>query len=202
MLTTKLRILDMGSGDGAVSLSMFANILKDNEYELVRMDIDPDTKPDVVHDIRQPLPAELVGQFDLVMASHVLEHCERSAVIPALKNMVAAVRVMGELWVVVPALDWVAKEIVKGRLDHTLQLCIFGGGELEKPNYYYHHSGFTLDSLRDLFDLMGLVTRKAYQVPFGIKTTAPDGSVQETHGMQNVIIGLKISEEEKVEIVG
>ena len=196
-----LRILDVGCGKGSVVETAFEEMLRGRSYELVRLDIDPDNKPDYVHDIRQPLPEELVGQFDLVMASHVLEHVERSMVMLSVIHMASALHHMGELWLVVPSLEWCAGEILAGKLTAGVQACIYGGPEADKPNGYYHHTGFTVPWLRFLVENAGLILRKAYQNEFGIHMTAADGQTRDYTGVQNVVIGAKYVDD-PVEAIG
>jgi SAM-dependent methyltransferase len=197
-----LRVLDIGCGKGSVAEFWFKDILGGRDYELVRLDIDPANKPDYVHDIRKPLPKELVGGFDLVMASHILEHVERGRVILAVQHMASALRHMGELYVITPSLEWCAGEILKGKLTAGVQACIYGGPEPDMANGYYHHTGFTLEWLRWLIENPGgLILRQARQTEFDIHMTAADGETRDYTGVQNVVIGAKYVDD-PVEAIG
>jgi len=157
----KMKILDVGSSiGGGIIESYLANI---KEKEIVRLDINPLAKPDVLHDITQPLPEELCGQFDIVFCSHNLEHIDRNSVIGTVRNMSAALKNMGELWLIVPSLEWVAKEILQHRDGLHVQGLLYGA---QNHQWDYHRSAFTLNALRMVVEVCGLLIRKAYQAPF------------------------------------
>lgn len=186
----KLMVLDVGSGKSSLAETWFADVLEGKEYEIHRADIDPEVEPDLIWDIRQTPPDDRLGMYNLILASHVLEHVERSMVIQAVKNMAALLANHGELWIGVPSLEWCAAQIVKGKDSPAVQLCIFGGGEIDKPNFYYHHTGFTLMSLRQLLEAAGLVVRRAQQNPFAINMIY-DGEEYKYEGVQNTVCGVK-----------
>ncbi len=175
-----IKILDIGCGVNSVAAQVFTE-LKDKE--IVRLDADESNKPDVLHDITTELPAELHGQFDIVYASHVLEHIDRNKIIPTLVNISRALKNLGEMWVIVPSLEWGAQEVLKGSQSPALQGLIFGG---QNNSWDYHRTGFTLASLRTLFEIVGLVIRKAYQSPFKIGMDA-----EEYVCIQNIVIGAR-----------
>ena len=198
-----LQVLDVGSGATGTASSVFKEIFEAGEYEynIVRLDINPNDNPDVVHDIRKPFPTELLGKFDLVLASHVLEHVERQLAGQAFNNIVSALAHMGELWVVVPSIEWCAEEIMKGETHAGIWQCIFGGGEPDMPSTWYHHMGYSLLLLREMFRRERLVVRKAYQapliLPFHDKRSEKDYTMQ---AVQNIVIGVRV--EPPVDIVG
>lgn len=179
-----LKILDIGSGPESVAAIVF----KDEEKEITRLDANADLNPDVVHDITTPLPAELCDRFDIVYCSHVMEHIDRLKVLPTLQNLSRALRDRGELWVVVPSLEWVAREILNGRDGLHIQGHIFGG---QATPWDYHRVGFTLLGLRQSLEVVGLVTRKAYQSPFEIEVSINDQK-HIYHCLQNVVIGARV----------
>lgn len=175
-----MKILDVGSGANSVAAQVFAHI---EDKEIVRMDADESLKPDVLHDITQELPEHLHGQFDIVYVSHVMEHIDRIKVIQTLVYLSKALKNLGEMWVIVPSMEWGAQEILNGRDGLHIQGLIFGG---QNTPWDYHRCGFTLSSLRTLFEIIGLVVRKAYQSPFGIVM-----GDQEVNCVQNVVIGAR-----------
>ena len=175
-----VRILDVGSGAESVAAQVFDWL---GEKEITRLDVHPDTKPDILHDITQPLPEELHGQFDIVFISHVLEHIDRPRVIEAFRNVISAVRNLGEVWVIVPSAEWAANEIINRREGIHVQMNIFGG---QLHPWDYHKCSFTLLSLRQVVELCGLIVRRAYQSPFQI---IHDG--KQYGSLQNVVIGAR-----------
>ena len=72
-----VRILDIGSGSESVAKIVFSHL----DIEVTRLDGTPETNPDILHDITQPLPYNLIRQFDIVYISHVMEHIDRMKVI-------------------------------------------------------------------------------------------------------------------------
>jgi SAM-dependent methyltransferase len=131
-----VKFLDVGSGPGTNAI-----IFKDRgELEVTRMDGNPDNHPDVVHDILQPFPDDHRGAYDLVLASHVLEHVDYRQVAKVLRNIVEAAQVGGEVWIFVPCMEWAARQILHGHDDIGLQATIFGG---QGNQWDYHKVGFT-----------------------------------------------------------
>lgn len=179
-----MKVLDVGCGSESVA----AIIFKDEEHlEVTRMDANKDLAPDVLHDITLEFPENLQAQFDVVYASHVLEHIDRVSVIPTLANLASGLKDYGELWVVVPSMEWAAQEILEQRDGVHIQGMIWGG---QNTPWDYHRCGFTLAALRQLFEINGLVVRKAYQSPFGIVMGG-----REFACVQNVVIGARIPTE-------
>lgn len=183
-----LQILDVGCGPAPVAAAWFQPILDQGyEYEVTGVDVNPDNNPTVVHDLRNPFPEQLIGKFDLVLASHVFEHLPRHEVLQAYKNVAATLAPGGELWVIVPSLEWCAENILANTRYKEVLMCLYGS----KGDHMAHFSGFTLPVLRDIIKMCGLVVRKAYQTPFAIHSTEADGSVVTTHAVQNIVIGAR-----------
>lgn len=175
-----IRILDIGSGPASVAAQVFTHL---EDKEIVRMDVNPDAHPDILHDITTPLPPECVGAFDIVYASHVMEHIDRIKVLETWRNLASALKHMGELWIVVPSLEWAASEILAQRETPQIQPHIFGG---QHHPWDYHRCGFTLATMRVVMEINGLIVRKAYQSQFEILI---DG---ETYpAIQNICIGAR-----------
>lgn len=179
-----LRILDIGSGAESVAAVVF----QDQEKEITRLDADELLKPDICHDITTPLPEELIEQFDIVYCSHVMEHIDRIKVLPTLLNISKALKDKGELWVIVPSMEWAAMEIIKHNDGFHIQAHIFGG---QQNPWDYHRTGFTLGSLRQSMQIIGLVPRKAYQSPFQISVTH-DGQGRLFDCLQNVVVAARV----------
>lgn len=175
-----LKILDVGCGKDSIAKIVFSDT---QEKEIVRLDALSENAPEILHDITNPLPDEHKGKYNIVYCSHMLEHIDREKVHQTIKNMVEALVPMGEIWIAVPSMEWVAKEILAGRDGVFAQLMIFGG---QYNEYDYHRCGFTLKSLRTMFELNGLIVRKAYQAPLQI------GYGDRLFDcVQNIAIGLK-----------
>lgn len=179
---TKVSILDVGAGDESVAKTLYP------DAEVFTLDIDKGLGVDFVHDLRKPLPKDLCDKFDLVVMSHVLEHMALAEVEPVLRNLQKAlIPGKGELMVIVPSLEWAAKEIAKDIPSPVLLSHLYGN---QSNDHQFHKSGFTLYLLRAMMEKVGYVTRRAYQEPFLI--TVDNGEeVLGFKSFQNIVVGLR-----------
>lgn len=183
----KYRILDVGCGpDGGTAKDAFKDY--PGEKEIVTLDGNPENNPDIVHNITQPFPEEIRNAFDVVYVSHVLEHIDRDKVVNTMRYIFSAVKNLGEVWLIVPSMEWAANRIIHHDNSVAMQLLIFGG---QKNEWDYHRNGFTLQALRFMGELCGMVTRRAYQSPFLIGMD--DKKYQ---CIQNIWIGMRYDSDE------
>ncbi|MGH2621525.1 MAG: methyltransferase domain-containing protein [Anaerolineales bacterium] len=173
----KVSLLDVGAGPEGTAQAFFP------EAVIFRLDVDPEFNPDYVHDIRAPFPEELRDRFDVVFASHVLEHVERHRVPETVANLRSAVRDGGELWILVPSLEWVAKELRKDQPSPAVLAAIYGA---QSSEWQYHKSGFTLFMLRQIVEKAGLVARQAYQGPLTISLNG-----KPYDALQNILVSMR-----------
>ena len=176
----KLMVLDVGCGNKSTARVLFPDAV------ITTLDSNPDLGPDVVLDfVHNPLPDGLQGQFDIVFVSHVLEHVDRMKVLPAVKNLILALKRGGMLWAVTPALEWAASEVLnKPAPSKALISFLYGSQDGE---FMYHRSGYTLGMLRDVMRICGLQVRKATQSKFTIDME--NGPVE---AIQNVVVAERI----------
>ena len=73
---------------------------RDREMKVFTMDLDPQTKPDFVHDITEPVSE--FGSYDLVIAAHLLEHIPMESFDTVINNLETLVNIGGFLLVSVP----------------------------------------------------------------------------------------------------
>lgn len=146
-----MRILDLGSGVGNAGAKIWPEAT-----EVVRVDLNPEVNPDVVADVRS-LPEDL-GEFDKILASHVLEHLGRKEAVPALKHWVSFLKPGGEMHVIVPDLEWAVEQLSVGKPDPTVYVIIhiYGGQDDE---FSFHKMGYTALLLRHVLDQAGLQTQ-------------------------------------------
>lgn len=137
-------------------------------------------------DITQPLPEEYNGAFDIVYISYALEFVDRLKIIQAFRNVISAARNFGEIWIIVPSMEWAANEIINRREGIHVQANLFGTQTTEGE---HHKAGFTLEGLRQMVELCGLVTRKAYQSPYNIMIEE-----QRFGSLLNVVIAIRVDE--------
>lgn len=188
-----IRVIDIGSGFDESETEQF---LEGLDLVIVTLDANPDTNPDIVHDITEPFPDYLEGAFDIVFASHVLEHIDYLKVGLALRNLVSLLAPGGELHIIVPDMEWAARKILRGEENIALMGTIWGG---QRHPHDYHRSGYSLLSLRLLVEKIGLIVRKATKGIFRINWIE-DGEKKVAEVLQNMVIGLRympmMSEEE------
>jgi SAM-dependent methyltransferase len=136
-------------GCGPVGAAPFAK----SGWTEIRLDLDPDVKPDIVASITSiPLPDASV---DGVYSSHNLEHLYDHEVPVALKEFFRVLRPNGKVVITVPDIKAVAAAIVSGGLDAVLyqspsgpisavdilwgfRVCVAAGNV-----FYQHKTGFT-----------------------------------------------------------
>jgi SAM-dependent methyltransferase len=180
-------VLDVGSGDGSAARGLFPN------GRVVRLDAHSVTGPDYVADICEELPIELNLSFDIVLASHVLEHISRKKVVGAVKNIRKALRYGGLAYLVVPSLEWAALEILKDKPSDGLLAFLYGEPDIP---FQGHVSGYTLMMLRQLASMAGLHVREAFQTPFVMTLTGKD-SVQKFTPTQNVVVAMRAEDDQE-----
>jgi SAM-dependent methyltransferase len=117
----------------------------------LRVDIREEVNPDFRCDIKDTPFAD--GQFEVVFSSHVLEHNSRSEVDVALKEWTRILADGGELRLVVPNLEWAAKNVLDGKLDFNTLNVLYGQQDYKEN---FHKMGFTPKSLRKLLENHGL----------------------------------------------
>lgn len=121
--------LDLGPG---------RNVQPHAVHPVIRLDIRADIGVDVVSDVRSiPFPDE---HFDVVYASHVLEHFKKEETWPILQEWTRVLKRGGELQLFVPNLEWAAMQIISGICDEFVLNSLFGRQEYVED---YHHTGFT-----------------------------------------------------------
>jgi predicted SAM-dependent methyltransferase len=99
------KIVDLGCGESPY---------KTDEGDVLTVDIREEVKPDYRCDLGK-LPFA-TGEFDIVFSSHTLEHFPRHEVSDVLDEWVRILKDKGELRLVLPNLEWAAKEILDGKL--------------------------------------------------------------------------------------
>jgi SAM-dependent methyltransferase len=141
--------IDVGCENGHVIESYIEQYQPEwvKDIQITRLDLDPLSKPDVLHDIRMPMPPELSGQFDFVSFTHVLEHMPWRIAVPVFKNVAQLTKPGGMFLVCVPSLEYACHEVIRGNFDKGVLALIYGGQDDE---YAFHLSGYTRPALENL----------------------------------------------------
>ena len=135
-------------------------IFKSNErvrHTFEYMDFTPTKDVTILHDIRNPIPEEHMGKYNIVYAPQLLFFIERVKVQDVVTSLVALLANEGELWVFTPSLDWIGRELQKDMASPATIPLIYGA---QNNEHHYHRSGFTLAMLRVLCEEAGLYTRR------------------------------------------
>jgi SAM-dependent methyltransferase len=125
------------------------------DYKVTRLDIDPESKPDVLHDIMEPMPPELVGKFEYVHFTHVLEHMPWRKAVEVFKNVATLTAPGGLFMVAVPSMEFACRQIIRGEMDKGVLGMIYGG---QDDKWAFHNSGFTKPALEYMVKLIGFDT--------------------------------------------
>lgn len=178
------RLLDIGSGSTDVARRIFPKA-----GAIVTVDIDPAVKPDIVHDIRYQFPVAYHNEFDLVFASHVLEHLAYRDVVPALEHLKETLLIGGVAWLIVPSLEWAAMQLLSDTPSPAVFPVLYGSSD-DTEQHQIHRSGFTLAMLRREAHAAGLHVHDAYQTKFLVNMTGKKGP-QSYEAVQNIVLAMR-----------
>ena len=128
-------------------------------YEVVRLDIDPSTNPDIVASMTDMGD---IGPFDAVYCSHSLEHLYPHEVPVALSEFFRVLKPGGKLIILVPDLEGVSP--TDDELPDSPGLCglhLFYGDASLIPEHPYmaHHCGFIASTLQAVMEAAGFKTQ-------------------------------------------
>lgn len=130
---------------------------KDQGWSVVRLDIDPQTSPDIVGDMTN---LGDVGPFDAVSCNNALEHLYPHDVPKALSEFYRVLKPGGMAIIQVPDLEDVkaTDEIIPEIGMSGLHLLYGDPTLLENFPYMAHHCGFVSDTLKSAMDRAGFST--------------------------------------------
>ncbi len=133
------------------------------EATVINIDIDPERKADVIADAAFMPFAE--GSVDGVFASHVLEHFSYWVEMSVLAGWAACLKPGGVLHIVVPSLEWCARQILSDHPSKALLGTLYAG---QTTQWDVHLNGFTMRKLRSMFERLGLNVIRARSGKFRI----------------------------------
>ncbi len=143
-------------------------VFSKGDWKEVRLDINPDVKPDIVASITDMSPVE-TESVDAVWSSHNLEHLFSHEVPVALREFYRVLKPGGFALVTMPNLQAVAKHVAQGNLEDTLFVSpagpiaaldiIFGhrASVLSGNHFMAHKTGFTAHTLGQKFRDVGFI---------------------------------------------
>lgn len=123
-------------------------------YRVVRVDIDPESKPDIVASMTT---LGDIGTFDVVYCSHALEHLYPHEVPLALAEFYRVLKAPGAAVIVVPDLEDVpaTDEMLPGASCTGLHLYYGDARLIPTMPYMAHHCGFVEKTLRAAMEAAG-----------------------------------------------
>lgn len=149
--------------------------------KILYMDIDKMQKPDIVMDAGK---MNFKEKFDVIFASHVLEHFPYWDTFRILKAWTEALVVGGELHIIVPSWEWSARQV----LSEEPQKAIFAHTFASQINEWeIHRAMFTMRLIRKLMEAAGLSITVARNGPYTLIVNK-----EECDAEQHYVVGVKI----------
>ncbi|MBV9221346.1 MAG: methyltransferase domain-containing protein [Methylobacteriaceae bacterium] len=162
------RVLNAGSGP--LSSRRLHPVFRGEEWQEVRLDIDPQTEPDVVGSITDMSALVPPRSFDAVWSSHSLEHLYAHEVPAALSEFKRVLKPGGFALITSPDLESIASWLLEHGPDHVVYVSpmgpitphdmLFGHSAsiATGKRFMAHNTGFTCASLGRLLLAAGFPT--------------------------------------------
>lgn len=151
--------------------------------KVITLDVDETQKPDVLGDAAD-MPPELYDRLDGLLASHVLEHFSYWKTDAVLDGWLRCIKDGGELHILVPSLEWAAREVLSERPSPAVYAQLYAG---QVNQWDVHLTGFTMRKLRALFEKHGVSVHTAKTGIYHVRV----GNMGEFEAMQHYIAGVK-----------
>ena len=115
------------------------------EADVVRIDINPAVKPDILADVRSiPEPAE---KYDGVFAAHILEHIKADQAIGAVREWTRILKAGGILEIRVPNITAALEALAKNQATPLHHQIVWGTQINERETHYNGFTPYILESL-------------------------------------------------------
>jgi SAM-dependent methyltransferase len=169
--------------------------LRTEEWQEIRLDINPAVNPDILGTITD-LSAVPDESVDAVFSSHNIEYIYTYEVPRALQEFKRVLKPHGMAVITCPDIQAVALEVAQGNLENPLYISPAGpiaaidilyglGTSIEQGNYYMaHKTAFTAETLKEKLLKAGFEQVKVRREGLNLWATA---YVDETQSSQNVI---------------
>ena len=156
--STKKKVLHVGCGP--YHPEALPPELRTEEWQEIRLDINPNVKPDILGTITDLSRVE-DGSVDAVYSSHNLEHIYTYEVPLALAEFKRVLKPQGKAIITLPDIQAVAEEVAQGHLENPLYISPAGpiavidilyglGTDLARGNHYMaHKTAFTAETLKE-----------------------------------------------------
>lgn len=190
------RVIDIGCGEKSHILNYIQEYIPEwdeKEIEVTRLDVQESTKPDILHNILQPMPKELYEKFDLAYMSHVLEHIPWRDTVSVANEVAKLVKQGGYFLISVPSIEWACREVLRGNFNLVVMMTFYGGQDDE---WLYHRCGFTKPTLEMLADKIGMKIYSLRDTNVVVLMNSSNG-----HAMQHVLLMRKESDGNPAEAI-
>lgn len=151
--------------------------------KILTLDVDEKQNPDIIADAAD-MPPELYGKLDGFLASHVLEHFSYWQTEKVLSGWVKCLKDGGELHILVPSLEWAAREVLSDNPSPAVYAQLYAG---QVNQWDVHLTGFTMRKLRQLFEKVGVNCNTARTGVYHLRV----GSLGEFEAHQHYVAGVK-----------
>jgi predicted SAM-dependent methyltransferase len=172
-----MKVLEIGPGPKPQAQDVWP------EAELITIDANPEAKATYQIDARTA-PEELYGQFDHILASHVLEHFPWHQTTTVLKEWGKMLAPGGDLNIVVPSLEWAARQILSEHPSPATIPHLYAG---VVNAWDVHLAGFTMRHLRVIMESSGYRVTLARSGPYTIMAKGSPYQAEQ-HFIKGVLI--------------
>ena len=190
---SRKRVLNAGSG--SFNARALHPIFAPDTWKEIRIDVDPESKPDIVASITDLRTSCTAQSFDAIWASHILEHLYTYELASALAEFKRTLKPDGFVLATLPDLETVASLIIENGLDRVAYISpagpitpldmLFGHSASIARGHIYmaHKTGFTCASLGQHFVDAGfpiaVVKRQGFDLwALGLMHEADQGSME------------------------
>ena len=155
-----MKVLEIGAG-GVVRSREAMGV----PIDLTVLDARLDIHTDIVHTVtgKNELPFD-AETFDVVFSAHILEHIPFRYELPVLQDWTRVIKPGGTLHTIVPAWEWVAKQVLMPpeKRSPGLKSVAMAGQQNE---WDIHFNMFTMDMLKQLYKGCRLEVRTSSTLP-------------------------------------
>lgn len=183
------KILEVNDGQKLI-LEIGANIKPQASFvpgwensKFLTLDADEKQNPTIVADAAE-MPPELYGKLDGLLASHVLEHFSYWNTEEVLAGWVRCLKDGGEIHILVPSLEWAARQILSEQPSPAVYAQLYAG---QVNQWDVHYTGFTMRKLRQLMEKVGISCQVAKTGVYHVQV----GSLGVFEAEQHYVAGFK-----------
>ena len=192
--TDRKSVLHVGCGSPRDN-SLNAYFRDKERWQEIRLDINPNAKPDIVSDIRDMSPVDSES-MDAVWSSHNIEHLHSWEVPGALKEFYRVLKPGGFLLITLPSIEVVAKHIVENGLETPMYHSpagpitpvdtIFGhqASLMRGEHFMAHKTAFTPKTLAQKLQVAGFDMIQVTESGFDLWALAFRDHTQRTESIQ------------------